>query len=537
MALDTTQYSSRVFRTRSQDATEYVNDFSGGEDSFRAPTLLNPNQCQNLINVLVRDNFEARTRPGADALPAASTHPIANAASILSLRYFDTPSYKQLLASVNAGSAKFLKYEANAWTDLSNLWSPAAADARLAMAQGIDKVLIADGSAGQIYDGAAFTATGANGNLNFPNQATIVSWFTQRMFAAGVSNSPDTIWLSNFLDYSAGNWNGTTRSFRVGKGDGDPIVSLAPMQGNTMAVLKRNSIWLLSCNPAMDNGVNTVATFAAQEALSYGIGCVGRDAWCAYGNDIFFMAQDGVRSVQRMQAASGQWQLTAPISQPIQPYISRINQSAWDKIVAIKYQELAFFFVPLDNSLTNNYVLVYNGRLQTWIGKWIGWNGSCVEVTRFNGTQHFVFGDMAGYVNQWKDLSSATDDTTYLDNGVSYPTKVWTRSFQFGESINNKTSHSTALRFSAGNAPMSLSWFGDTTLAANWSSTFPQSGDILGQDVLPFLLASNSPILVKKGIRGLPSFNEGYLAIESSSGWFWLKNISVTAFVNPLREV
>jgi hypothetical protein len=318
------------------------------------------------------------------------------------------------------------------------------------------------------------------------------------------------------------------------------------MQGFTMAVLKRNSVWLLTTNPALDDGTNTVTTFAANQAISSGIGCVGRDAWCVYGNDVLFMAQDGVRSVQRMQAAAGQWQLTSPISQPIQPYISRINQAVWSKIVAIKYQEFAFFFVPMDNSTTNNFCLVYNGRLQKWIGAWTGalnssmayttWTANCVEVTRFLGTQQLVFGDTFGFVNGWKDLSSNTDDNTYLDNGVGFPTQVWTRSFQFGEPINSKTVYNTILRFSAGNASLALSWVADTAVAKSWKGNFAPTGDILGVGTLPFLLESTIPIKVIKGIRGLPAFNEAYISIQSFTGWFWLKNIVATAYLNPAKE-
>lgn len=523
---------------------EYVQDFSGGEDSFRRSTLIDPNQCQHLLNIIVRDNYEARTRPGVDAIPTQSVPPINGATSVYALRYFQANisgvNVEQLLASVAVGGTPhILDYDGAAWHDIAlPVGFPSAADDRVAMAVGVDTVLMSDGvGEGQIWNGSTFTATGAPGNLNFPVGCTILCWFTQRMFAAGLSTAPDTIYLSDFLDFTAGHWNATTRSFRIGGGDGDPIVSLAPMQGNTLAVLKTNSVWLLTADPALDNGTNTVATFTAQQVITSGIGCVGRDAWCNYGNDVLFMAQDGVRSVQRMQAAAGQWQLTSPISQPIQPYIQRINQGAWDKIVAIKYQEFAFFFVPLDNSTTNNYCLSYNGRLQKWMGAWTNWNANCVELTRFNGTQHFVFGDSAGLVNQWKDLSSDTDDATYTDNGIGYSTEVWTRSFQFQEAVNNKTAYNTVLRFSAGNAALSLGWYADLALAKTWNGQFSPTGDILGVGTLPFLLASTEPVKLIKGIRGLAAFNEAYVSIQSQQGWFWLRNITASAFINAYKEM
>lgn len=540
---------------------EYVQDFSGGEDSFHRSTLINANQCQHLLNVMVRDNYEARTRPGADAIPAPKTPPIATASAIYSLRYFDTPTVEQLLASLNVGgSFKLAKYAGGAWTDitagLQSGFANVDADTRLAWAQGVDKLLISGGTGQmQAYDGTRFTNAGTDPQYDAPASATILCWHTARMFAAGLSTADDTIWVSVLLPQFvpkgtvigstayAGDWDSVNRSFRVGTGDGDPIVALASMQDTTLCVLKRNSVWLVNTDPSQDPASNAAVTsisgFTAAAIpgnIGYGIGCVGRDAWCSYGNDILFMAQDGVRSVQRMQAAAGQWQLSAPISEPIQPYIARINQSAWDKIVAIKYQEFAFFFVPLDNSATNNYVLVWNGRLQVWMGAWTNWSGQCVEVTRFNGTQQFVFGDSNGLVNQWKDLQSNTDDNTYLDNNAGYPTQVWTRSFQFGDPILNKTAYNTILRFTAGNANVQLAWLADLVDVKDWQGQFAPSGDILGTGTLPFLLQSDSPSKVTKGIRGLPAFNEAYLQIQTTAGWFWLKNITASAFINPLKE-
>jgi hypothetical protein len=593
---------------------ETIQDFSGGEDSFRRSTLIDPNQCQKLVNVIVRDNYEARTRPGADSIPAASTvvssvdtaaltfiagaqntisadtvtgiavgdvvagvgitvgttvsavdtsgktvslsavttdassgdytFTSAPATSVYSAKYFDTPVYQQLLVSAaKTAVASFQKYEGGKWTDLSALWKPAASNARLAMAQGVDKMLVSDASGElQVYDGAAFTSAGAAGNTNAPIGATILCWHTGRMFASGVGTYPDTVYVSNLLDFGAGKWNLTSRAFRVGSGDGDPIVGMGPMQGYTLFVGKRNSVWLVETNPVTSDTFGGVTAFTAAanpQSVADGIGLVGRDAWCAYGNDVLFMAQDGVRSVQRMQAAAGQWQLQPPISQPIQPYIARINTGAWSGIVAIKYQEFALFFVPLDNSTTNDAVLVYNGRLGKWVGVWTGWSGRCAATTRFTGIPRLVFGDTAGYVNQWKEYASATDDSTYTDNGADYTTTIYTRSLQFGEINNNKTAHNTMMRFTAGNANINLSWVADLTTQKTWTGNFAPTGSILGgPDTLgvDFYLASTSPVKVTKGIRGLPAFNEAYLSIESTSGWFFLRSITAGAFVNPQKE-
>lgn len=523
----------------------FQQDFSGGEDSFRRSTLIDDSQCQHLLNVIVRDNYEARTRAGADALPTVNALPVAGTTAARTALYFDTQTYQQLLVSLDiSGTPGFAKYEGNAWTDLSGLWAPSASDSRPAMAQGINKVLISDGvGVPQIYDGATFVATGTGTPANdAPLGCTILCWHTARMFASGVSGFPDTVWVSNLLSFADGQWSTTTRSFQIGVGDGDPVVAMASMQATVMCILKANSIWLVDTNPALDSTDTPVkitgfTAAAVPSNIGYGIGCVGRDAWCNYANDILFMAQDGVRSVQRMQAAAGQWQLSAPISQPIQPLIARINPSAWQNIVSKKYQEFAFFFVPLDNSLTNNYVLIYNGRLQKWMGAWTNWNGLCVEVTRFNRQPHLVFGDTSGHVNQWKDLSSTTDDATYLDNGLGYPTQIWPKSWQFGELICNKTGYNLQVRFTQGNANVQFYWVCDGAILKTWTGTFAPTGDILGVGTLPFLLQTDAASVMPQGVRGLVEFNEAYLRIETKVGWIFLRSVAAGAFVNGLTEV
>ena len=85
MAIDSSMlqlYGKPIFTIDGTDDDlqfEQVIDFSGGEDDYRRSTLIAQNQCQNLINVIVRDNYEAWTRPGADRFaPAVGTTMPAN---------------------------------------------------------------------------------------------------------------------------------------------------------------------------------------------------------------------------------------------------------------------------------------------------------------------------------------------------------------------------------------------------------------------------------------------------------------------------
>ncbi|HEV2455103.1 MAG TPA: hypothetical protein VGY98_12635, partial [Verrucomicrobiae bacterium] len=474
MALDSSMlqlYGRPIFTIDGTDDDlqfEQVIDFSGGEDEYRRSTLIAQNQCQKLINVIVRDNYEAWTRPGADAFCPQ----IAGNAAVKTLAYFDTPQNKFLLAISN-GVLRACAGQNQSWQSSFNggaKYTAANTNTQVEIEQGVDTVLISDGvNALAILDGSLNLTTCTTGASDPPAGATILCWHTGRMFAAGFSGigggaiPRDTIAVSNLLAFGNGQWNLTTRSFRVGDGDGDPIVALYSMQDSNLAVFKANSIWLVN-TPASADAAGFSATTDV-ESVAFGVGCVGKRALCGVANDIFFMAQDGVRSLQRMQAAAGQWQLSAPISQPVQKYIEQINPAAQSGIVATSYKEFVFFAVPLGTSTINNAVLVYNSRLGAWLGCWQNWTPAAWTISRFNGVPQLLFGDSNGYVNYWKDTASNTDPATYTDNGQNIATTIWTRSFQFLQAVNDKFPYNCLLRFTAGNAVVSLSAVADLAQA------------------------------------------------------------------------
>lgn len=514
---------------------ERCESFGGGMDSYQRSTLLPPDAFQYGENTVVPDNFEVRTRAGADVIGSA------RAAKIQGIQYFDTPSYEQLIVGTNA---TMQHWNGSAWTTMTG-WTPTDADRRLAMAQGVGKVLITDGGVlggttggFAMWDGASFTLF-SNTNTDPPERATILLWHAGRMWAAGFDGSAtgkedDAIWASALLAFGGGDWNGVDRSFRVGGGEGDPITALASMQDFTMAVCKQNSIHLIRTDPT--NVPVTYSDNVPNEVVSYGVGCVGKRALCNYGNDLLFVSPDkSIRSLQRMQAAATQYQLSAPISLPIQPYIDRINWDYAHLIAAVKYRELALFSVPLDASTVPNYVFAWNGRLQRWVGIWSGWTPNCWEVSRFAGVQRLNHGDNAGNVRRWKDTSDATDSATYLDDAVAIPTKLWTRAFLFGEPLNDKDAYHCEVRFSQSSAVVTITLIGDNSTLKTWTADIRPNLPTLPIQ-LPFNLVNPTNTAARKGTRGLAPFNECYLKIESTEGWFSLRNVSLSAFINTLAS-
>lgn len=514
-------------------AYERIESFGGGMDGFTRSTLLPPDVSQLLQNMVVLDNLEVRTRPGADNLGAA----VVAGAAIQALGYFDSPTVEGVFAIINK---RVWRWNGTTWAEIDASVDLSDAGAMLDMAQGVEKMLMTNVNGEMyVYDGSTFTLTGQGTTATDPpTGATILCWHAGRMLASGfpggtAGKENDAIWVSKLLEFETGDWDGATRQFRIGNGDGDPIKALASLQDFTLAVLKENSVWLCSMDPT-----NIPANYSATQAvesLGFGVGCVGKKAWAVYGNDLLFMARDGVYSLRRMQAAAGQFELSAPLSQPIQNYIDRINWTYASGITAIRYKQYVLFSVPLDSSATNNAVLAFNGRLGRWVGAWTGWAPSHWTVSRFAGAHRLVFGTPTGFVRQWKDNNSASDNDTYLDDGVIIESAVWAKAFLFGEPVNDKDAYHVEMRFSSGSANINVTLMADNTESKDFTVEAQQVSQTLPIQ-LPFKLVSPGNITVRKGLRGLPPFNECFLKVESSGGWWSLRNITMSAFLNMLQN-
>lgn len=507
---------------------ERMESFGGGMDGFTRSTLLPPDTSQYLENCVVEQNLDARTRPGADALGSATVDG-GGSATLQGLAYYDTVGVQRILT---AKGNTMKQWDNAAWTTATGF--TVTNGGTFVAVQAVDKLALTDGvQALQIWDGTNFTNAGTAG----PTGATALAFAVGRVFAAGFPGTAgagrerDAVWASNLLQYDATGWL-TQNSFRVGYGDGDPVVALSvlPTSAQTsylIAVFKRNSTWLVNADPTQ--------TPADWQVLPVGpgVGIVGKRAFCQYGGDLLFFTRDGVRSVRRMQQATGQLELSPAVSLPMQPYIDRINWSYASGICAARFKELALFAVPLDSATSNNTVLVFNGRLQKWIGVWTGWTPTDFVVSQFNGISALNIADTTGRVNLYKDALSRQANTTYTDNSAAVPTKLWTRAATFQDLVNPKDGYHAETRFTDGNATINISAVADGDIARTWSAAVSPVGPVLPV-TLNFVLGSGNPSTIRRSLRGLSDFNEIYLRLESAQGWFSCRNITLSAFLNML---
>lgn len=507
-------------------------------DAYTRSTQLPPNAYQLGQNVIIPDNFEVRTRPGADAMVA---HTFSG--KIQGVFYFDAPSIEQIIFA--SAGVMYVASSTGVYAQVPG-FTLSDGDVDFIAAQGVNKMLVVDGTSAAIWDGAALqwtTFTGLNAT-DPPFTATTLVFCAGRMWAAGFPGTgpegkeEDAVCFSSILSFGAGQWSLTDKSFRVGGGEGDPVIGLVKLPASVpeqevLGVLKQDSIHIIRVDPTLD--VTAFQDSLVSETVSSGLGVVGKKAFTVFGNDLLYVAPDrSFRSLERMQAATAQYQVAAPLSLPLQPYIDRINWNAASTISVVRYKQLALFAVPLDTATSSNTVFVWNGRLQKWVGIFTGWTPNSFTVTRFNGVQALVFGDSAGSVKKWKDALDPSDDATYLDDGAAIADqKLWTRAFLFQEPLNDKDAYYAEARFSQSNAIVNFTLTGDNEDLESWTKDLRPVGPNLPID-LPFELTSAQNTPARKGLRGLPTFNECYLKLETDEGWFSVRNVSMAAFLNTL---
>ena len=281
-----------------------IPSFMGGMDAFQYAAELKPNQSQILSNMVVLDNGRAVTRAGADQIDSnpATFGNIAPPGAVQGMGFLDNAAGQFILMGQGG---KLYSWNGTGWSNplaftLTDTVAP------LVTCQGIDKLLISDGKQNmQLWDGANFTDCGNPADTNAPKGVTALAYIAGMFVAAGpamvqgngsTTYPSDTLFFSNynlggFNAITKGGWN-VTQSFRVGNGDGEAIVALAPIQSTAstspiynLAVLKENSVWVVGIYPGQTGGFAAMFTAFQQtpqgDQVGTGIGCVGRNAWCS----------------------------------------------------------------------------------------------------------------------------------------------------------------------------------------------------------------------------------------------------------------
>lgn len=208
--------------------------------------------------------------------------------------------------------------------------------------------------------------------VEFPN-CTGLLYYANRMIALGkfhletnTLRNYDTISVSNFLDFN--DWD-SLDAFTINNGSNDQVVGIAPWTLNEFLVFMRNSIFYISVGTSRYVSGDALSNDSYVKTLATDIGCSSRKSIVQANGGVFFLSDNGIYFLQPQPASAESMKLLTmadPISAPIDDVIQRINRNYAHRAVATYWNNRYYLAVPLDGSVDNNAVLVYNFILRQW---------------------------------------------------------------------------------------------------------------------------------------------------------------------------
>ena len=301
----------------------------------------------------------------------------------------------------------------------------------------VTAVVVNDGGSGYpaaptvtiVGDGAGATATAS---VSAPPQNLRLLINTgNRLFAVGSGANRNTLYASDILDPNV--WD-ASNSIIVNADDGDEITAIVQFYQNRIIVFKRRRIFQITIPPDATSGADWIV-----ELISNNTGCVASQTAVQVNSDVFFLADDGLRSVVR-SAADDFTTVGLPISEVVKDEIQEINTAQVGKASALFYDNRYFLAIPTGANDYNDTLLIYNTVLQAFEGVW---SPQVMQFTlsNFSGQGVRALGkSTTGIILQYNGHKNPSQTTSadYQDAGVAYSSYVRTKDFDFGDPFAEK---------------------------------------------------------------------------------------------------
>jgi hypothetical protein len=480
--------------------------FEGGQASGISPSLIGNNQASEISNMTISPSGILQTRQGIETV---STN-VSSSSAIQGMHYFDTPNIEEIVVACNGSIFKSTSATSFATTagtvtsgavqvDFSQFnnrlyYSDGASnlhftDGTTAFRQGtsvlsitvtndgnsygsaptvtigapnlaygttasavativsnkVDAITVTNAGSGYTSaptvtitggGGSGATATASVSSLA-PSGLRLIRQFTNRLFAVGTGANRNTLYASDILDAEI--WK-STNSIIVGGDDGEDIIAIQPFFDFELIVFKPNKIYLVTVDPT-----STTASGWTVRLINDKIGCQAAGSAIFTNKDVFFLSNDGIRSVVR-SAADDFYTVGPTLSEQVKNVIARINRNYIGDANGAFHNNRYYLALPLDNSITCNYVLVYNTLFNSFEGLW-SISASAMTKTNFSGGYStncvkLAVGSPTGQVGHLYDYLDpdlqGDGNTEFKDYGTSYASYVVTKAYDFDDRISKK---------------------------------------------------------------------------------------------------
>lgn len=206
------------------------------------------------------------------------------------------------------------------------------------------------------------------GNIECMPSARAACFAYGRVFCATTNSSGtvfDSLSVSKVVsDFSNPKLQFLAYTVDLGSASSDDILGMCPVGNGRLVVFKRNSVWMVTGCDGEPSGIKSEVWDAVH-------GCVGPTAFVQVLGDVWFISDDGVRSVSgsgNYPKFSSQLPETAPISRFWSQRVDWPLSVSYLASAAV-YDGRLLFSVPLDGAVLNS-LLVYDISRSCWVGVW-----------------------------------------------------------------------------------------------------------------------------------------------------------------------
>jgi hypothetical protein len=348
-----------------------------------------------------------------------------------------------------------------------------------------------------------------------------------RLFGVGSAGNRNTLYASDILDASI--WD-AANSVVVNADDGDEITAIVPYYENRIIVFKKRRIFQVTIPPDMTSAADWVI-----QLISNNTGCVAEGSAVQVNSDIFFLSDDGIRSLVR-SAADDFTSVGLPLSEVVKDVIQEINVAEIGICTAAFYDNRYFLAVPTASNDFNDTIIVYNTVLGAFEGTWTP-NVMQFALTNFQDEGlRLMKKSTTGQIQKYSGYKTPAQVTIadYQDAGVDYESYVRTADMDFGDPFAEKHGSHFEVVFDD-------SFSTDTTISIQRDIDV---GDIDVQPnlnissaalTLPFVLPAQLPSSVKKrlasDLRAYQKWRLLNIKIQSAANKMAIRQI--TAAANP----
>jgi hypothetical protein len=353
-----------------------------------------------------------------------------------------------------------------------------------------------------------------------------------RLFGVGSAGNRNTLYASDILDASI--WD-AANSVVVNADDGDEITAIVPYYENRIIVFKKRRIFQVTIPPDMTSAADWVI-----QLISNNTGCVAEGSAIQVNSDIFFLSDDGIRSLVR-SAADDFTSVGLPLSEVVKDVIQEINVAKIGIATAHFYDNRYFLAIPTASNDFNDTIIVYNTVLGAFEGTWtpnvmqfaltnfqdqglrLMMKLTTGQITKYSGYKTPAQVTTADY-QDFGVYTTTSGTTTTTSTGVfNYESYVRTKDFNFGDPFAVKYGSHFEVIF-------------DDSFSTDTTISIQRDTDVGDIDVQPNLNVSSAALTLEFQLPAqLPSSVKKRLASDLRTYQKWrLLNIKIQSAANKL---